>query len=145
MSTRKTLYWAVCRPSKCSLLISAETAEVVVSLHAYGGSREQLHCWADGSECTGRSNVKVLDWMARHVIPRLSSFPLQSHPSAATSPHWPSGHPPRDPGFESRLRRDFSRSSHTSDFKIGAPVATLPGAWPCRVSAGTDWPGVNML
>ena len=24
-----------------------------------------------------------------------------------------------DPGFESRLRRDFSESSHTSDFKIG--------------------------
>ena len=33
-----------------------------------------------------------------------------------------------DPGFESRLRRDFSRSSHTSDLKIGTPVATLPGA-----------------
>ena len=34
-----------------------------------------------------------------------------------------------DPGFESRLRRDFSGSSHTSDSKIGTPVATLPGAW----------------
>ena len=33
-----------------------------------------------------------------------------------------------DPGFESRLSRDFSGSSHTSDFKIGTPVATLPGA-----------------
>ena len=33
-----------------------------------------------------------------------------------------------DPVFESRLRRDFSGSSHTSDFKIGTPVATLPGA-----------------
>ena len=32
------------------------------------------------------------------------------------------------PGFESRLRRDFSGSSHTSDLKIGTPVATLPGA-----------------
>ena len=30
-----------------------------------------------------------------------------------------------DPGFESRLRRDFSGSSHTSDLKIGTPVATL--------------------
>ena len=28
-----------------------------------------------------------------------------------------------DPGFESRLRRDFSGSSHTSDLKIGTPVA----------------------
>ena len=32
-----------------------------------------------------------------------------------------------DPGFESRLRRDFSGSSPTSDFKIGTPVAALPG------------------
>ena len=34
-----------------------------------------------------------------------------------------------DPGFETRLRRDFSESSHTSYFKIDTPVATLPGAW----------------
>ena len=44
-----------------------------------------------------------------------------------------------DPGFESRLRRDFSGSSH------GTPVATLPGAWHYRVSAGTSRPGVNIL
>ena len=48
-----------------------------------------------------------------------------------------------DPGFESR--RDFSGSSHTSDFKICAPVATLPGAWCYRVSAGTGRPGVSIL
>ena len=48
-----------------------------------------------------------------------------------------------DPGFESRLRRDFSGSSHTSDFKIGTPVAILPGAWRYRVSAGTGRPGVT--
>ena len=34
-----------------------------------------------------------------------------------------------DPGFESRLRRDFSGSSHTNDFKIGTPVAI-----PCQAS-----------
>ena len=46
-----------------------------------------------------------------------------------------------DPGFDSCLRRwDFSGSSHTSDFKIGTPVATLPG-----VNAGTGWPGVSIL
>ena len=50
-----------------------------------------------------------------------------------------------DPGFDSRLRRDFSGSSHTSDFKIGTPVATLPGAWRYRVSAGTGRPGVSIL
>ena len=50
-----------------------------------------------------------------------------------------------DPGFESRLRRDFPGSSHTSDIKIGTPVATLPRAWRYRVSAGTGRPGVNIL
>ena len=50
-----------------------------------------------------------------------------------------------DPGFESHLRRIFSGLSHTSDFKIGTPVATLPGAWCYRVSAGTGWPGVSTL
>ena len=50
-----------------------------------------------------------------------------------------------DPGFESRLRRDFSGSSHTSDFNIGTPVATLPGAWHYRISAGTGRPSVSIL
>ena len=51
-----------------------------------------------------------------------------------------------DPGFDSQLcRGDFSRSSHTSDLRIGTPVATLPGAWHYRVSAGTGWPGVSRL
>ena len=50
-----------------------------------------------------------------------------------------------DPGFESRLRQDFSGSSHTSDLKICAPVATLPGAWQYWVSAGTGRPGVSIL
>ena len=50
-----------------------------------------------------------------------------------------------DPEFESRLSRDFSGSSHTSDFKIGTPEATLPGAWRYMVSAGTGWPGVSIL
>ena len=50
-----------------------------------------------------------------------------------------------DPGFESHLCRDFSGSIHTSDLNIGTPVATLPGAWRDRVSAGTGRPGVSML
>ena len=50
-----------------------------------------------------------------------------------------------DPGFESGLRRDFSGSSHTSDLNIGTAVATLPGAWRYRVSAGTGRPGVSIL
>ena len=35
--------------------------------------------------------------------------------------------------------------SHASDSKIGTPVATMPGAWHCRVSAGTGRPGVSIL
>ena len=51
-----------------------------------------------------------------------------------------------DPGFDSRLRRgEFSGSSHTSVLKIGNPVATLPGTWCYKVSAGTDLPGVGIL
>ena len=50
-----------------------------------------------------------------------------------------------DPRFESRLRWDFSGSSRTSDLKIGTPVATLPGAWHYRVSAGTGQHGVSIL
>ena len=38
----------------------------------------------------------------------------------------------------------FSGSSHTSDLKIGTPVATLPGAWRYRVSAWTGRPGVSI-
>ena len=50
------------------------------------------------------------------------------------------------PGLGSRSRRgSVSRSSHTSDLEIGTPVATLPGAWRYRVSAGTGWSGVGIL
>ena len=49
-----------------------------------------------------------------------------------------------DRRFDSHLRRDFFRSSHTSDLKIGTPVAALPGAWRHRVSAGTGWPSFSI-
>ena len=50
-----------------------------------------------------------------------------------------------DPGFESCLRQIFFGSSHTSDFKMGTPVATLPGTWHYRVSTGTGRPVINIL
>ena len=56
--------------------------------------------------------------------------------------------PPREwkvPGLNPVCAGIFSGSSHTSDLKIGTPVATLPGAWRYRVSAGTGWPGVSIL
>ena len=39
----------------------------------------------------------------------------------------------------------FGESSHASDLKFGIPVATLPGVWCYRVSAGTGRPGVSIL
>ena len=48
-------------------------------------------------------------------------------------------------GFEFHLCWDFSRSSYTSDLKIGTPVATLPQPWRSRVCAGTGWPSVSIL
>ena len=73
-----------------------------------------------------------------------------------------------DPGFESRMRQDFSGStsklslqwlpppppsrglfcsgsSHTSDFKSDTLMAVLPGACLHRVSALTGRPGVSIL
>ena len=49
------------------------------------------------------------------------------------------------PGSNPVCNRIFPGSSHTSDLQIGTPVATLPGAWHYRISAGTGWPGVNIL
>ena len=50
------------------------------------------------------------------------------------------------PGFDSRLCcGDFSGLSHTSDLKIGTPVATLPGTSRYRDITGTAWPGVSIL
>ena len=56
--------------------------------------------------------------------------------------------PPRErkiPGSNPACDGIFSGWSHTSDSKIGTPVATLPGAWRYRVSAGTGRPGVSIL
>ena len=51
-----------------------------------------------------------------------------------------------DPGFDSCLHcGNFPGMSHTSDLKIGTLLATLPGAWRYRVSAGTGWHGVSIL
>ena len=49
------------------------------------------------------------------------------------------------PGSSPAYTEIFPGSSHTSDLKIGTPVATLPGAWRYRVSAGTGRPGISVL
>ena len=64
-------------------------------------------------------------------------------------PRWPSGKASalrvEEPRFESCCVGILLGSSHTSDLKIGTPVATLPGAWRYRVSAGTGRPSVSIL
>ena len=64
---------------------------------------------------SGACSLKRCDGL--RASDRLASLAVRASASGA-----------EDPGFESRLRRDFSGSSHTSDFKIGTPVVTLPGA-----------------
>ena len=57
-------------------------------------------------------------------------------------------HPPRErkvPGSNPACAGIFSGSSRTCDLNIGTPVATLPGAWRYRVSAGTGRTGVSIL
>ena len=70
-----------------------------------------------------------------------------SSPVTASLAQW-LRRPPRErkvPGSNPACAGIFSGSSHTSDLNIGTPVATLPGAWCYRVSAGTGRPGVSIL
>ena len=60
--------------------------------------------------------------------------------------NWPSGYGVRLEIGRSRFDSgwccgDFSGLSHTNDLKFDIPLATLPGGWCYRVSAGTGWPG----
>ena len=73
-------------------------------------------------------------WSLVHSVYRLAGLVVKVSVSRAT-----------DPGFDFRLRRDVSELSHTSDLKIATPVATLPGAWRYKVSAGTGCTGVSIL
>ena len=56
--------------------------------------------------------------------------------------------PPREwkvPGSNPACAGIFLGSSHTSDLKIGTPVATLPGACCYRVHTGAGRPSVSIL
>ena len=70
------------------------------------------------------------------------SIPLNSLPGLVVKA---SASGPKDMWFESCLRRDFSGSNHTSDLKIGTPVAALPGFWHYMASAGTGRSGISIL
>ena len=82
--------------------------------------------------------------MVQHHDVQTPPPPPHPHPPTA----WCLRRPPRErriPGSNPTCDGIFPRSSHTSDLIIGTPVATLPGAWRYRVSAGTGWPGVSIL
>ena len=81
-----------------------------------------------------RCSRKLAALLVLSILDRLAGLVVKVSASGA-----------EDPGIESRLRLDFSGSSHTSDFRIGTPVATLPGAWHYGVIAGTGRPGVSIL
>ena len=66
--------------------------------------------------CCQLSSLKILLLTVALSQDRLAGLVVKTSASGA-----------EDPGFESRLRWDFSGLSHTSDFKIGTPVANLPG------------------
>ena len=119
--------------------------------------RDTLSCCWDVKQ---PSNKQIkLDRSRCWLWPRLVSFMTSSvlHSSffniclspSLLQPRWPSGYGVRLESGRSRVRiplaTGFSGSSHTSDLKIGTPVATLPGAWHYRVSAGTGRPGVSIL
>ena len=80
---------------------------------------------------------------------QLPPWPWSDHPSwlfierQQPLPPWPSER--KILGSNPACAGIFPGSSHTSDLKIGTPVATLPGAGRYRVSAGTGWPGVSIL
>ena len=105
-----------------------------------------------GQTCLDRftcchTEMKVADKIC-HLT--LSQY-CDTGPSSPNTPlRWPSGEGTGLESGRSGVRVQlvlwyFPRWGHTSDLKIGTPVASLPGAWRYRVSAGTGWPGVNIL
>ena len=95
----------------------------------------------------------MVDYSARETTPKKSEVPSEPHLYISLFARY---HPDRLVGLVVKapaLRAGsnpacagiFSGSSHTSDLKIGTPVATLPGAWRYRVSTGTGRPGISIL
>ena len=105
-------------------------------------SQQHARWCALASRCTRRSKL-AFTCVGLACFPCRSASQLQNRLVGLVVKASASG--AEDPGFESRLRQDFSGSSHTSDLKMGTPVATLPGAWHYRASAGIGRPGVSIL
>ena len=97
-------------------------------------------CWTKGFPW--RITWKSGDWRTSTTLWVLSSGFNRLVGLGVRRPPWER----KIPGSNPACTGIFSGSSHTSDFKIGTPVATLPGAWwRYRVSAGIGRPGVSIL
>ena len=90
-------------------------------------------------------------WLHVHQSRSVSVWqPLNWADLTQRSPYWPCGQglrpDRRRPRFNSPFHPwSYSRSGHSSDFRIATPVATLLAATRYRVNAVTGWPGVRKL
>ena len=106
-----------------------------------GGRRVKLPLWPSGMDITSSAGDTEID-------ARISLGRVVLHSCYTTSLARWLRRPPRErkiPDSNPACDGIFVGSSHTSDLKIGTPVATLPGAWRYRVRAGTGRPGVSIL
>ena len=79
---------------------------------------KMLRLGIDGRHDLRLLSVRLHEHLSKQIRDRLVGLVVKASTSRA-----------EDPWLDSRLRYgDFSGSSHTSDLKIGTPVATLPGA-----------------
>ena len=92
-------------------------------------------------EYTQASPACLIWWPA---VPYFVLSDVQENPVLLVD-YCPRGHWVQIRGSNPACVGIFQGSSHTSDLKVGTPVATLSGAWRYRVSAGTDWPGFSTL
>ena len=122
-----------------------KTAHFMMLSGEGGGGR----CPCDKDPMTGQYLLQ--DWPLHDVV-RWETWPL----SEGQALWWPWGSAEdnllvglvvkasasraEDPGFESRLRRDFFGVESYQWLKNWHSSGTLPGAWRYRVSTGTDWP-----
>ena len=111
---------------------------------AAGGGDPTVVCGPDGPVPGACPRATVAASAGRHHLHAHRRQVCGALPSnGECTPRWPSGKTSAataaDLRFDSHLLRDFSGSSHTRDLKVGAPVATLSGAW--RQSQCWDWLG----
>ena len=89
-------------------------------------------------------------WIKVHCFLWISEF--EEHEAAMSVSHVSPSFPYNDRLVGLMVKASASRAEIWGSnpacariFPGQAPVATLPGAWHCRVNTGTGWPGVSIL